>query len=995
MDIGQFLTIFKRNLVILIAIPLLLAFVTYFLTRNQTLEYQSEVLIYTGITTGYSIESNTQQSANFFTTSAQFDNIITMLSSRQNIVETSIWLIAQDLSLETYNPQYISENHYNKLMQFIPKRIKDLVVKHNKSGIEREKEEQINVLEKEINALERVITKKKNKAAQNKYRQDGSISQDYESSIGVGKDRASIVSNNDNFVFHEVQQGESLSELASRYGVSRGQLMETNNLTSEDLSSGQSLIIRKSTPSTVSSKYHTVQRGETLYSIAKRYGINISKLRELNNLNNRSLTPGQKIIIEQGYNSSNEDYSYDYAVKQVSPGTYIQSDPIMLSSDNGYDATGDDGYTGSTLKVRTTLERTTLDLGGGSNSVHDNIIPPGINRNDFQKTFNNLMGFYSSSDTNFLYGLLHYGQHSHYSITKLSGLQVYREKNSDMIKLIYSADDPGICQQTLKIVSKVFMKNYKLLRENETNLVIKYFEEQVALADKKLQEAEDRLLKFNMKNNIINYYEQSKYIASQKEDLDLYYQNEQVRMASSASALRELELNLTARDSIYLKSDEVNQLKKELSDISEAIVINELSESYDERTKNKLNMLRIRQKELKDQIKFYVDQLYLYSHSTQGMPIKTLLDEWLENTLNYEEAKAALIVLARRKMDFVRTYQKFAPLGAMLKRIEREIKVAEQSYLELLRSLNAARMKQQRLDMQTNIKVVDAAYFPISPKASKTKIFIAAAFMFGLLLVAFVILVLEYFDSSVKSPKRVAYETKMKLAGAYPRIGSSAQALELAAISNRLIDIIIQKLKLSLDKKEDPNEKPKIVMVFSTQDRMGKTLIMQKIINRLREMGQNILFANYSKDNSVEIEEDYNYSYTYPISDNFIDIGSLSELLDGKYIRKQNYAYDYIFIEIPSIVYNNYPLKLVNEADSLLYVISAASSLDMADRSALETMAEVAQVEPMVILNEVELSNLEDLLSSVPKSKSRVVFTKVKYILTYPLKYKVHIKKEE
>jgi len=42
-------------------------------------------------------------------------------------------------------------------------------------------------------------------------------------------------------------------------------------------------------------------------------------------------------------------------------------------------------------------------------------------------------------------------------------------------------------------------------------------------------------------------------------------------------------------------------------------------------------------------------------------------------------------------MDFVRTYQKFAPLGAMLKRIEREIKVAEQSYLELLRSLNLAK----------------------------------------------------------------------------------------------------------------------------------------------------------------------------------------------------------------------------------------------------------------------------------------------------------------
>lgn len=979
MDIGQFIKLFKRNLVILIAIPLLLAFVVYFFTRNQTLEYQSEVLIYTGITTGYSIESNTQQSSNFFTTSAQFDNIIAMLSSRQTIVETSLWLLAQDLSLENHNSQYISAAHFDKLNSFMPKRIKDLVVKNNKSGIEREKEEQIKNLEKEIGTLEKEITKKKNKAAQNKIRQDGGLDNNYESNAGIGKNQASV-DNNDNFVFHEVQQGESISELSSRYGISRGQLMDMNNLSSDDLSSGQSLIVRKNASSNITSKYHTVKRGETLYSVAKRYGINISKLRELNNLNNRSLSPGQKIIIEQGYNTDTKsnDYSYDYAVKQVSPSMYDQYQGELPTED---------------FSSESTVERNSRIT--NTNTIGDPIVPPGVDPDDFEKTFNNLIRFYNSSDSNFIYGLLHYGQHSHYSIAKISELQVYREKNSDMVKLIYSADDPGICQQTLKIVSKVFMKNYKMLRENETNLVIKYFEEQVALADKKLQEAEDRLLKFNMKNNIINYYEQSKYIASQKEDLDLYYQNEQVRMAASSSALRELETSLTARDSIYLKSDEVNQMKKELAEISEAIVLNELSESYDGRTKDKLNLLRIRQKELKDHIKFYVDQLYLYSHSTQGMPIKTLLDEWLENTLNYEEAKAALIVLARRKMDFVRTYQKFAPLGAMLKRIEREIKVAEQSYLELLRSLNAAKMKQQRLDMATNIKVVDAAYFPISPKASKTKLFIVAAFLFGLLLVAFVILVLEYFDSSVKSPRKVIYETKMKLAGAYPRIGSSAQARELASISNRLIDIIIQKLKLSLDKIEDADKKPKIIMVFSTQDKMGKTLLTQKIINRLREMGQKVLFANYSKDNDQEIEEDYNYSYTYSIGDNFIDTSSLPELIAGKNIRKQAYDYDYIFIELPSIIYNNYPLKLVSMADSLLYVVSAASSLNKADRTALETFSEVSTAEPMVILNEVELFNLEELLTTIPKSKNKGIANKIKSVLTYPLKYKIHIKREK
>ncbi|PLX05577.1 MAG: hypothetical protein C0598_14310 [Marinilabiliales bacterium] len=983
MDIGQFIKLFKRNLLILIAIPLLLSAVVYFFTRNQTLVYESEVLIYTGITTGYSIESETQQTTNFFTTSAQFDNIIAMLNSRQTIVSTSLWLIAQDLSLEQYNSQYISQDHFNKLQQFMPKRIKDLVVVNNKSGIEREKEQQIQNLEKEITSLEREISKKKNIAAQNKIRQEGFVDPGYESSAGVGKENANT-DDESNFIYHEVQQGESLSEIASRYGVSRGPLMDMNGLTTESLSGGQSIIIKRNTPSNISSKYHTVKRGETLYSIAKRYGINISKLREINNLNNRALTPGQKIIIEQGYNTSSNS-TYDYAVKQVTPDVVISTNTPLVTSqyDNSNSLNNNDEI---------------ITAFGESKGVFqkDPITHPGVNPEDFQKTYNNLLSFYSANDTNFIYGLLHYGQHPHYSIAKVSQIQVYREKNSDMVKIIYSTDDPGICQQTLKILSKVFMKNYKMLRENETNLVIKYFEEQVDLADKKLQEAEDRLLKFNMKNNIINYYEQSKYIASQKEGLDLYYQNEQVRMASSSSALRELETNLTARDSIYLKSDEINQMRKELADIAEAIVLNELSESYDERTKNKLNLLRLRQKELKDNIKLYVYQLYLYSHSTQGMPIKTLLESWLSNTLIYEEAKAALVVLARRKMDFVRTYQKFAPLGAMLKRIEREIKVAEQSYLELLRSLNSAKMKQQRLDMSTNIKIVDPAFFPISPKASKTKLLIAAAFMFGLILVAFTILVLEYFDSSVKSPKRVVYETKLKLAGAYPRIGSKSQANDLVKITNRLIDIIIQNIKLGLNSNTGQEKKPKIVLIVSTQNQMGKTLIGHKLANRFRDMGKKVLYANYSKvEDTNSIEEDYNYSYTYEVKDDFIDIESIPQLLGGKNIRKENYDYDYLFVELPSIVYNNYPLKLIGEADSILFVVSAASSLQVADKTALETFKDSVNVEPMVILNEVELYNLEDLLTSVPKTKRQAAIKKVKYILTYPLKYRIKINKED
>lgn len=971
MDIIQIIKLFKRNLLLLIAVPMIFAGVTYYFTRNQEKVYQSEAVIYTGITTGYSIESSSQRPNDFFTTSAQFDNMINLLKSRQTLVETSLQLLTQDLSLEKYNPQYISAANYARLQATTPKRIKDFVVKNNKSGIQREKEEQIKNLEKEIRSLEKEISKKKNRAAQEKIRGGRPVTSTDHINSGVERGNMPVTNDEDEgFTYHVVQQGESLELLSSRYGVSRGQIMSINNLTDNNLTPGQSLIIKKKSIS--ESKYHIVKPGETLYSIAKKYGVNISKLRELNSTDNRSLVPGQKILISENQTAGVSGYSQDYAIKQVS--RQVSDDPS--ASSNYIETTP---YYGSINDY--------IDF------VKDPIVPPGIKPSDFKKTLSNFTRHYTNSDTNYIYGLLHYGESKHYSERSIGRIQIYRITNSDLVRLIYTSDDPGICQQTLKILSKVFMKNYKLLRANETNLVVKYFEAQVDSADLKLQAAEDRLLKFNMKNNIINYYEQSKAIAGQKEDLDLYYQNEQIRLASSVASLNELELNLTARDSIYLKSDEVNQMKKELSQITESIVINELASDYDERVTEQLELLKKRQQELRNDIKFYVDQLFLYSHSTQGLPIKVLLEEWLNNTIDHEESKAALIVLAKRKLDFVRTYQRFAPLGAMLKRIEREIKIAEQSYLELLRNLNLAKMKQQNEEMSTNIKMVDEPFFPIAANPSKAKIIVLAAALFGFFLTAFIILILEYFDTSMKNPSRVAKATNLRLAGAFPRLSSRSKANELAFISRRLIDIIIQNIKFTLNKEVvKKDNSPYIIVVFSTQAKVGKTLLADRIINRLREVGDSVLYLNHTSDTNHE--DDYNYSYVYKIKDNFIDVENLQQLISSKYLRKTNKPYDFIFIELPSIVYNTYPIKLIGTVDMSLYIINASNNLTKADKTALATYEDVALHKPLVIINEVELHNLDELISDVPRITKLDTFGKIRTMLAYPFTYRININRK-
>ncbi len=966
MDFYQFYQLFRRHLLLLILVPFVLALTVYLFTRKQSKTYSSEAIIYSGIATGYSIETMESAYLDYYGTNVQFDNLINLFFSRQTIEQTAIKLLAQDLCLEQYNPQYISKQHFDELQALVSKEVKNLVVKHGKMGLEREREEQILKLEEEIQSLEQEITRKKDYAKQ---AIEGNEPVNTEQYYQQKKETTSDAEQYEKPIFHRVSSGESIYSIASMYGLSVGELIEINNLSTNRVEPGQILIVEKADIAT-KNQYHIVEPGETLYSIARKNDVSISKLRQLNNLKTDKLKVGQRLIVSRviPVDNSSTDYSNETS------SYYDQSQQKSLK----------------TTKQRRELFQ--VPRMNQSQPPKDPIIPPGVIPEDYYATVDNFNEYYRSSDTNFIYELLHYA-HKHYSIRAITlNSNINRVKNSDLIKITYQSDDPGICQQTLKILAQVFIRNYKLLRVNQTDAVVNYFQEQVDSANAKLQRAEDRLLQFNKRNNIINYYEQSKYIAAQKEDLDLYVQNEQIRLASAAAALNELETKLASKDSIYLASDEIQKVRQKLSEVEEKIFINELDAENDPRIGNKLEELKLVAKQYRNQLKYLVDKYYMYSHSPEGIPIKELLTEWLDNVLAFEESKAAMRVLRQRKDEFRAVYQVMAPLGAMLKRIEREIDVAEESYLELLRNLNMAKMKQQNIEMATNIKIVDEPFFPIAPNPSRAKLLVIVAAVIGFILVAFLILMLEFFDTSVKSSDRVQKVTKLKLAGAYPKYGSGAQSQEFKDASERLLEIMIQNIKLAIGHHSlYTSEKPYFILIFSTQPGTGKTTIATNLIRKLRSYGEKVLYLNYTREDKSKIDDDYNYTIQYKIDNKFVEIKHLKDLLKNNYIRQENYTYDYIFLEIPSIIFNSFPLDLIETVDFSLIVIRAKDYWKKADMTALNTMLEVSREKPMIILNQAEVYALEDILHSVPKHKPSIR-KKIKKILMYPFKFRIRVK---
>lgn len=108
---------------------------------------------------------------------------------------------------------------------------------------------------------------------------------------------------NDMAFFHTVQKGETLFSIAKRYNVTIEGVMELNSLRTEDISEGMRLIINPNQPAINANEeaivpgYHVVKQGETLYSIARRYGTTVIELRALNELAHDTLRVGDELII--------------------------------------------------------------------------------------------------------------------------------------------------------------------------------------------------------------------------------------------------------------------------------------------------------------------------------------------------------------------------------------------------------------------------------------------------------------------------------------------------------------------------------------------------------------------------------------------------------------------------------------------------------------------------------------------------------------------------
>ncbi len=142
--------------------------------------------------------------------------------------------------------------------------------------------------------------------------------------------------------YYTVQSGDTLWSIAKKYDLTVDELKNANNLTSNLLSIGQNLYIPNKETSVTTSEY-VVVAGDTLYSIAQKYNTTVDNLKYLNDLSTDSLAIGQILKIPS---STSSDVTY----------TVVSGD-TLYSIANKYNTTVDE------LKSLNNLTSNILSIG--------------------------------------------------------------------------------------------------------------------------------------------------------------------------------------------------------------------------------------------------------------------------------------------------------------------------------------------------------------------------------------------------------------------------------------------------------------------------------------------------------------------------------------------------------------------------------------------------------------------------------------------------------
>lgn len=566
-----------------------------------------------------------------------------------------------------------------------------------------------------------------------------------------------------------------------------------------------------------------------------------------------------------------------------------------------------------------------------------------IDRQDEERTLNNLIAYERPNANNFVYGLLNY-THPYFSIPILSQkIKVVQLDNSDLIEIGYSANDPGIAYNTLEILNEEFVKQYKELRYGETNNVIEFFRLELARLHEQLTAAEDSLIQYNIDHRIINYGEQTEQLTVMDAEYQMMDNDLLVNSSTSRALIDFYEYKLGDLAKAIRTNNEFMDNLNAISKLNTQISTLEITP--EESNNNNLNLKKEQLEQAEKNITDLAMQLSQETASTNNVSYETLVNQWLEQVVIREKTLAQIQArdIMREKLD--RDFLYFSPIGAIINRKERNIGFVEGNYMSTLNALNQAILRQKNLEMTSaSLKVMNPPLFPLTSSPTARRMIVLAAMLGILIAVIGYFLIVELLDRTLRDKMRAERITGGKVLGVFPK----ANKVRYRRYNKAVDEMALKQLSTNLLPYFDGKQQ-RIVNLLSMEDKDGKTHVAKALEEYWKSMGLSVRRITHDED---FLSEDRQY----------VQAKSLSDLCpDWK-------TDEIAIVEYPVLKNNPIAPSLLNAASINLMLVRANRTWKDTDQLMYKRLLDKKEdeVPMMLVLTQTERDAVQDFTGQLP-----------------------------
>lgn len=572
-----------------------------------------------------------------------------------------------------------------------------------------------------------------------------------------------------------------------------------------------------------------------------------------------------------------------------------------------------------------------------------------INHNSENATYANLKAYEKPTQDNYLFGITNY--HPYFGINSItSRLKVLQLDRSDIIDIGYSANDAGIAYNTLDILNEVFARQYAQLRYGETNNVIKFFEREVARLYRILTNAEDDLIRYNVEKRIINYGEQTKVLAGMDGSQQISDNTLLKDQATTRALMDYLERQLGDRAKIIKANKEFTDQVTDISRIQSRISNLRLmsSEGGGSGVESQLELAKAEKmlQNATDNVRGLIKDIEAGTYSTEtGVKANDMISRWLEQVLLLEKTKAELNTqdIMRAKID--KQFLYYAPIGATLSRKDRHIGFIEGNYMEMLKALNAARLRQKNLQMTTaTLRVLNPPLFPMNAQPTNRMMILLGAFLLTFFLTAMYFFIIELLDRTLRDRMRSERITKIPVMGCFPK----ESTLRYRRFNKTIADMALRQLSKALLPHFKEGQQ-NVLNLLSTDAANGKSYLAQELENYWISIGLQVRRLTYDED---FLAEDSRFIMAKDIKDICPDI----------------LPNEIAIIEYPNLDDNSIPSGLLNMGTINLLVTRANRTWKDVDQKALKELQSqlTDQNTLFMYLTEAQRYAVEEFVGQLP-----------------------------